>query len=243
MAEAERTAVSKAPRDPYRDEIARREKEHEAEDLAVIEQHLREGNPLITYYAQAYCRSDAVPKILYRLWKDGVISTDQLESMILDVWQHNKSPVRGLGEPGLGERKWLEMFKAIGFRCGWYECRIDGQSVEPEYELITEQPTEPLTLWRGASLQSKGRGMSWSVHRECALSKFAQPYADIHGEAGLFSAVVPPKAMLAVFGDWREEEVVCNPNMLCGRVRLVERVVISPEAVAGRERLSRLFDL
>jgi hypothetical protein len=37
-------------------------------------------------------------------------------------------------------------------------------------------------------------------------------------------AVVPPRAVLAMFGDEREQEIVVNPNMLTGRIALDEKV-------------------
>ena len=92
-------------------------------------------------------------------------------------------------------------------------------------ELIEAPPDSPPTIWRGASLTSNARGFSWTQYRECA-EEFAQGRAD-RSPSGLYRAEVPGRAVLAVFGDDREQEFVVNPNMLRGRVQLV--ATIEPE--------------
>lgn len=62
--------------------------------------------------------------------------------------------------------------------------------------------------------------------------QFAEDAA-ARGEAGVWKATVPPQAVLALFGDEREQEVVVNPNMLRGRVALDERI---PEKVDDERR-------
>jgi hypothetical protein len=121
----------------------------------------------------------------------------------------------------------LRLFRATGFfwavAGGTVIHHRDGthEQVDPAYPLITEAPTDAVTVWRGASLASKGRGFSFSAYRECAL-KFAERSASTGCDAGLFRAVVPPYGVLALFGDDREQEVVINPNVLRGRVELIE---------------------
>jgi hypothetical protein len=82
----------------------------------------------------------------------------------------------------------------------------------------TPQPTEPLTIYRGAELSTNGYGMSWSLIREIAedhaemgmLSKSAF-------STGVFEVTIPPDAVLAmVVEDAGEDEVIVNPHRLRG---------------------------
>ena len=83
--------------------------------------------------------------------------------------------------------------------------------------------------------------MSWSVHRDCAL-EFDHGYANRYLSAsGVFKAAVPPRAILALLGDYREQEVVVNSNMLRGCIELVEEVAPSEEHKREVERVRRLF--
>jgi hypothetical protein len=123
------------------------------------------------------------------------------------------------------------MFKAAGFLCQVVEestTHQDGsvEKITTAYptELIEAQPDSPPTIWRGASLTSNGRGFSWTQYRECA-EEFAETWADLYrSPCGLYRADVPGRAVLAVFGDAREQEFVVNPNMLRGRVQLVATI-------------------
>jgi hypothetical protein len=124
------------------------------------------------------------------------------------------------------------MFNAAGFLWRTEETiyhHQDGTSlaVEPRFEIsaITEQPAGLLTVWRGAPVSTGGRGMSWTLHRECAAD-FARVV--LHVEPAVYRAVVPSRAVLAVFGDTREQEVVMNPHMLRGRIVVDERLPITP---------------
>jgi hypothetical protein len=81
------------------------------------------------------------------------------------------------------------------------------------------QPTEPLTVYRGAS-PFASRGVSWTTDLYVAL-RFAQRALDhdyrFHKEHGvpphIHRAVVQPKHVLAMFNNLveRESEVVVNP--------------------------------
>lgn len=141
-------------------------------------------------------------------------SIKRLELALWAVWVHNPSPLKGLGE-----RRWLQLFKAAGFAV------ITGGTVS-EYEHLTVKPTEPITVWRGAAL-TNGGGMSWSIHRECARV-FAVGVSREGIESAVFEATIPGRAVLALFGDQREQECVVNPNMLRGRVPVDEIVPAQP---------------
>jgi hypothetical protein len=106
------------------------------------------------------------------------LAANILERALQAVWFYNSSPLRGLGE-----RRWLEMFKEVGFVVVTAQARShhpDGTSedVSTRYEHLTARPTEPIEICRGAALQSKGRGMSWSVHRDYTR-EFAEAVANL----------------------------------------------------------------
>ncbi len=61
---------------------------------------------------------------------------------------------------------------------------------------------------------------------------FAKRWTARHVDAGVFSVTIPVCAVLAVFGDAREQELVVNPNMLRNRVVLDETLRARPRGVA-----------
>jgi hypothetical protein len=162
--------------------------------------------------------SELMPALLYDAWQQGRITADELPSAMQEVWVHNCRPVLPVGE-----RAWVRMFKASGFFFGSVQVIRNDERIVPAFEHLEAQPTEPLTIWRGAGLAHAGRGMSWTAHRNCAVH-FAERYAAYRGDQGVWKATVPPVAVLALFGDEREQEVVIDPNMLRGRVSLDERI-------------------
>jgi hypothetical protein len=162
--------------------------------------------------------SNLMPALLYDAWQQGRITTDELPAAVQEVWVHNPRPVRLIGE-----RAWVRMFTATGFIVVSVDVIRNGERIAPAFGHPEVHPTKPVTIWRGAGLATKGRGMSWSVHRDCAVA-FAQRYARHWGEHAVWKATVPPRAVLALYGDEREQEVVVNPNMLRGRVALDERI-------------------
>jgi hypothetical protein len=74
----------------------------------------------------------------------------------------------------------------------------------------SEQPTTPLTVYRGALAGDGGRGMSWSTDDKHAGS-YASGYRTV-GATCLWRASCPPAAVLARFAF--EDEVVVDPEML-----------------------------
>jgi hypothetical protein len=211
-----------------------KEREQERRSLALIEGALANDAWGATMTAVSEGLAEHVPGIVYRLWREGRLSgPGELYDATAWSWIHNRSP-----EPCIGQRRWLQLFKAAGFLVAYVDqVKRGDEAVPAKFELITEKPTEPLTLWRGAAL-NKAKAMAWTVHRECAV-EFAEAWADPYRSAcGLFTATVPPQAMLGVFGDEREQEVVVNPNMLRGRAapKLVEEVEPDWAELAEQEK-------
>jgi hypothetical protein len=175
--------------------------------------------------------SQEVPRILWSRWRDGRLAVDQLRLALPPAWIHNESP-----RPAIGERAWLGLFRACGFLSQVAEVRGITSAFAASRR---DAPPDTIRIWRGARLESRGRGMSWTQYEEVAQS-FAQGGADKYGQpSGVFLAKLPGRAVLAMFADEREEEVVVNPNMLRGRVELVRRVDMSDEAKRRRERHAR----
>ncbi len=231
------------------EELRAQEEALEAKALKEIESYLRtDPKP---YEAadrlDAFGVPEELPGVLYRVWKEGVLQGERLEWALGDAWVHRRPVTRDLGE-----RKWLEMFRATGFYSLVVpEVRIhqsDGTftTLMPVYPLFTEQPQEPTLLWRGAKTSTGGRGMAWSAHRDCAI-EFAQRHSGFppHPEVAVYRAVVPPRAILAAFGDEREQEFVVNPNMLRGRIVLDEVIpyVETTEEAERRARMERVWHI
>jgi hypothetical protein len=204
----------------FRQRLAQ-EREQEAAQLDDYRQAIRAGNMIAEVAAQDGL-SDAVPRLVYERWLKGEIPQERLAIVIWDAWVHNKAPERGLGQ-----RAWLRLFEATGFLVASETGRNPkGRRGVNHFPHVETKPKAPLPLWRGASL-TRARGMSWSVHRDCAAT-FAHGAAEFGVEAGIFRAVVPPVAMLASLGDEREQEIVVNPNRLRGRIVLDEAIPAVP---------------
>jgi hypothetical protein len=192
-------------------ELIAREREQQRRSVAGFEAGITYDPWSVAISAVGIGLADEVPPIVYRAWQSGRLTGETLSEAIWAAWFHNKDPMRSIGQ-----RAWVRLFKAAGFISAGYE------KSENAYELHWDQPTEPVTVWRGAALD-RGRGMSWTLHRGCAAD-FAEAAARLGFDAGVFRAVVPPRAVLACFGDEREQEIVVNPHMLIHRIELAETI-------------------
>ena len=162
--------------------------------------------------------SEQGPVALQTWWPR--LSLQEKRELIGDVWQGAKYPLMVVGE-----RNWVRMFKEVGFLS-------DGPP----------PPDKDQKLFRGAPLARSGRGMSWTPVRETA-ELFAEGVVNQSGRQGaLYSAVIPPRALLAYIGfdgNHRGEcEAVVNPNMLRGRIAIDS--IVGPDLQwrpADRDRL------
>jgi hypothetical protein len=213
--------------------LLEQEAEELTRDLARIEAYFDAGcYSGAASFALGPGLSQEVARVLWSRWRDGRLAVDQLRLALPPVWIHRKPQV-----PTIGERAWLGLFRASGFLSQVAEVR---GITSPFAASLRDAPPDTITVWRGARLESGGRGMSWTQYEDCAQN-FAQVGADTHRQpSGVFLAKLPGRAVLAMFADEREEEVVVNPNMLRGRVELVRRVDMSDEATRRRKRLARL---
>src|SRR5689334_1850133 len=129
--------------------LRRAEEEERRRVLALFERGMEAGLFWeVASSAASEMRSEYVPAMLYRLWREGRVRDEQLADAVPEVWIHNRSPLAGLGE-----RRWLQMFKTAGFVCRFVERVTSGDEEIPiAYAHLTEIPTEPITVWRGAAL-------------------------------------------------------------------------------------------
>jgi hypothetical protein len=144
------------------------------------------------------------PGLLWRWWTRADIDSDALAHLILTVWALTDCPERDLGQ-----RRWLELFRATGY-------------------LPDDAPpsSNPLSIYRGAPERYRRR-MSWTTDPEIAR-RFATSETRRRGE--VWRATVPAHAILARLyddGGRPEAEVIINPNCLRGRAtprRVLETV-------------------
>ena len=171
-----------------------------------VEGHLspaRQLTPFAKLMLGADDRDDA-PRILYLAWLRNEIDDSQLSDWILHVWRLAEWP------GSLGQRAWLQMFKAVGFIYEGLELGV-GSSLDP---CVTDGQ---VTVYRGAA-QNRMRGFSWTVDPDRARW-FADRSAGAGFPALVFAVTVPVSHVLAALGvEGRSEgEIILNPNRLHGR--------------------------
>lgn len=130
--------------------------------------------------------------------------------MIPEAWVRPEWPTQDIGE-----QAWIEMFRGAGFVfCVSSDAQFDdgGRSLH--------RPTEPLTVYRGAPLETAGLGMSWSLD-EARARWFAKRWLFFGRPSGLYRGVVPPEGVFAMFNDRTEQEVVLDP-LLVESLMLIE---------------------
>lgn len=134
--------------------------------------------------------SNSRPEMLAQWKQNGEITCQQLRELILFVWNGADSPVNCLDE-----ETWIDWFEEVGF--------VSDRG--------RPRPTEDVTLYRGATISSGGRGLSWTFSRTTA-HWFAN-LAALFEPAAVYQAVVPSRYILAIVEDERpgEEEAVVHP--------------------------------
>ena len=152
-----------------------------------------------------------VAELASELYGRGLLVGPVLARAVPAAWSLSASPLRMLGH-----QRWRELFAAAGFT-------IDGVSAP--------LPPRPVVLYRGAS-HLRRRGWSWTPDLSIA-ARFALRHGFDGGAARIYSAQVPPVAMLAAMspdlGMWPgESEVVVDTAGLT--IRLEERNAFRPQA-------------
>lgn len=120
------------------------------------------------------------------LYDRGLLMGPVLARAVPTAWTLSASPLRVLGH-----ERWRELFAATGFT-------IDGVPAPP--------PPRPVVLYRAAS-HLRRRGWSWTLDLSVAAG-FVLRHGFVGGVAHIYSAEVPPSAMLAAISP--ESEVVVD---------------------------------
>ncbi len=128
--------------------------------------------------------------LLWDAWTFGRVPAQVMTAVIGPAWSTAEYP-----QMTLPAGDWLAMFALAGYT-------VDGVPVE--------RPVAPLVLWRG-SHKARRRRWSWTVDRAVA-ERFAGLGSRETGT--VWTAVVPPEALLAHLTDRDESEYVVNTRGL-----------------------------
>lgn len=132
------------------------------------------------------------PALLFDMHFSGRMTDAVLAEVIGGVWTGAEFPARSFDPPEL----WADLFDAAGYT-------VDGKPAE--------RPTEPLRLYRGATVEHKA-GWSWTDDLQVA-QRFA---GDLLGRSKgqVWTALIDPADLLARIDDREESEYVVNPECL-----------------------------
>jgi uncharacterized protein len=162
------------------------------------------------------------PAYLFHMSDMGLVTDETLRDLLCEVW------TQAWPSFSLREEDWLEMFTATGF--------VSLRATKPTESI--PQPTQPLTIYRGAALSTSGRGFSWTLSHPVA-EIYAQLLALSGIASGVFETTVPADAVLAMIEEdcvtAGEDEVVIDPRRLCdsSRPKLVEAVNVGAVSSNG----------
>ena len=217
---------------------SRQEREQEAHELGLIEAGLLVNPWGASLQALSCGLSDYVPPMLYEAWVSGRLPEEDLGLALRAVWVHNKSPLRGLGE-----RKWLQMFKAAGFVVASVEVKRGDAEIPTNFEHLSASRRIPSKSGEGPNCVPTAaacRGL-FTVTAPESLPKGGPTCISAHRVS--FVPSIPPSAVLALYGDEREQEVVVNPHMLRGRVALggASRAGLGGDRASASEAGPRLW--
>lgn len=162
----------------------------------VLEEH--EGqedldfHALMTRYWNQPNHQRDLPILATRLIPNGCMTRKGERELVEHAWTHPEFPVVDIE----AQAGWIDVFEYVGYLSD------DG----------SEQPTEPITLYRGGSANFGGtEGLSWTSDPEKA-----RWFAYRFGTAGraVWVATVEPDQVLARFGRRNESEYVIDPLRL-----------------------------
>ena len=139
---------------------------------------------------------ERAPLVLHEAWCRGLFVPSDLRIALPPTWC---APMRP--EPLLGTLKWLELFRAAGYR----------------------SPDDPIVIYRGAPSKDC-RGMSWTTDIERATwfanhYNVRQQWTTDPQPSHIYRCTAQPEAVLCqipktIVGDlaWEENEVIVNPD-------------------------------
>jgi len=158
------------------------------------------------------------PWRLPRLWayfRDGQINAVQLYDLLSRFWNDSEHPSQ------FGKRFLNTMFRTA-FAAGGVVTDVQGT---PEEIKRMALPLTTVTLFRGVSKRTDGRGMSWT--KDASRAAWFATRLSKNGLGYVFGCEVEPDGIWGIFEDRGESEVVINPRKIKS-FRLLE--VIRPDA-------------
>ena len=142
--------------------------------------------------AELYGRPKAIIR-LHAEWEAGNLARADLRDLLPQIWtrESTDSP-----EAAIGTVACVQLFRSAGF------VAIPSN---------IERPTASLTIYRGAP-ESHRIGMAWTQSETIARQFRDGKRERLRVEAFAFQATAYPEAVLALFDDRREREVVVDPT-------------------------------
>jgi hypothetical protein len=133
---------------------------------------------------------DRAPResLAHLLSSDAQLPPHQLNAALQEIWPRLHGPLHQHDPVAL-----VELFKRAGYV-------TDG----------VPSPTASLTVYRGELVSAQSPGISWTTHRQTAMT-YAQGYSTV-GAVRIVQAMAPPGCVLARFT--YEDEVVVDPDLL-----------------------------
>lgn len=141
------------------------------------------------------------PRVLLDAIRGGRVPTEDLPELIAFAWLRDDSPTSDITESD-----WTEIFEASGF---------------VSYPQARSRPTSAVTVYRGATTDRLLR-MSWAD--DSNVARLLGRRHAWYGEAGLYSAVAEPGAVLAFLGREGEGWTVVVDVARLKDIQLIERL-------------------
>ena len=168
---------------------------------------------------------------MHDTYRRAPISTDEANAL-LSLWgshQRSGALIRLWGNVAEIDRPAMlaEWWPQLDFTWA-YRSDLLGMFVECGWIGTEARPTDPVVLYRGVAVRSHRRGLSWTTNEKMAAN-FAAAYRNARSagtlEGYVFTATVPPDAIVAHLTDRREDEYVVNYSLM-PRVRLLRTIQI-----------------
>lgn len=151
-------------------------------------------------YSELVTASDR-PRLIASAVSSHRIPPDELPELIWFVWVKTDEPTRTLGEAA-----WMSIFKTAGF-FSWPATR--------------ERPLAPMTIYRDATAD-RLRHMYWAENLEVARTLGRRHVS--HAPAAVYSATIPPEAVLAFLERRGEGTTVVVDSTQLTYITLVEHL-------------------
>jgi hypothetical protein len=165
-----------------------------------MDQRTEYGKRLV---AELCGRPNAIAR-LHAEWRAGHLTRADLRDLLPQIWtrESTDSP-----EAAIETAECVQLFRSAGF------VAIPNN---------IERPTRALTIYRGAP-ESHRIGMAWTQSEAIARQFRDGKRQRLRVEAFVFQATAHPEAVLGLFDDRREREVVVDPTLIADISRVADR--------------------